>query len=148
RRKDGIGTVSQHPGADDHRRPLFRTLFTAIDHQAEIALPKGAGVSVGCGHAESIVAIADGLYPVFEPNGLEIEIGAAHRSAHLAAWSSLRWRMSWLCRLLEKRQQVRAPLIVFDAREGHLVARNEMLRIRNPVVERLVVPDHSRRLKG
>lgn len=52
---------------------LFRTLFAAVDHQSEIPLPKGAGVPVGCGHSEGIVAKADGLYAMVGTNGLEIE---------------------------------------------------------------------------
>src|SRR6516165_7909266 len=60
----------------------------------------------------------------------------------------LRGRCSRLCCLLQKRQQVGALLGVLYASERHFIARNEMLRISDPVSKGLIVPNDVRGFEG
>jgi hypothetical protein len=53
-----------------------------------------------------------------------------------------------LCRPLQKCQQVGALSSIFDAGKGHLIVGYDMLRVIDPLVERLVVPNDARGLKG
>jgi len=53
-----------------------------------------------------------------------------------------------LCRFLQKRQQIGALSSIFDACKGHLIAGYDMLRIIDPLIERLVIPDNVRGFKG
>ena len=67
-------------------------------------------------------------------------------------------RLASLCRLsgnvpllrgvLQKRQKIRSLLRVLDARKGHLVAGDEMLRVGDPLVEGLVGPHDAGRFQS
>jgi hypothetical protein len=75
---------------------------------------------------------------------------ATHHPAHASHTShsvSLGCLCSLLRRALQESEQVGALLAVFDASECHLIAGYEMLRIGDPFIERLVVPNDVRRLQ-
>ena len=92
----------------------------------------------------------DRLDPILRIELREIGHRAAahHHAAHLAAALRGLGGMAGPGCILEKREQVGALPRVFHAGKRHGVSRNEVLRVLDPFVERVVVPDNAGRLEG
>src|SRR5215469_15743117 len=98
--KDHIRAVARHARSDKGRSVLFGTVATRVSLQAEIALPKPAGLSVsGCDRI-GVLAVGDRLHPVLGIKVLEVRNSSATHAAHAAHLSALGDRGSRLCGFL------------------------------------------------
>src|SRR5260370_5138762 len=61
RGEDRVGAVAQHPGADQRRGSLLRTVLAGIGFEPKISFPERVHLSVGRGYPIGVAAIADGL---------------------------------------------------------------------------------------
>jgi hypothetical protein len=100
-----------------------------------------------------VLAVANRLHSVLGIKVLEIRYSAAsHHSTHATTHAThathgttlLCDRGSRLRCLFQERQQIGTLSIILDAIERHFIAGHEMLRVFNPLVERLVVPSDVR----
>src|SRR5260370_41104911 len=87
--EDRVGAVAQHPGANQRRPSLLRTVLAGIGLEPKISFPDRLQLAVGCGYPIGVAAIADDLNAILRIEVPEIMIAAAadhaaHRAVLLA----------------------------------------------------------------
>src|SRR5215475_9809396 len=143
--EDHVGAVSHHTGCHQRRRALLRTIVADVGLEAQVALPEIAHLPVRGGDLIAVAAMIDRLHAVLRIELFEIRHGAAahHHAARLAAALRGLGRMAGPRYVLEIRQQIGALPRVFHSGKRHGVSRNEVLRVLDPFVERIVGPDDA-----
>src|SRR6266436_5961623 len=83
RRENNRGSVAHHAGRRNRGSTLLRSILTGVGFEAQIALPKGAGLAVGRGNSIGVAAIGDSfdLNSRFELFKIRI-LAATHHAPH------------------------------------------------------------------
>src|SRR5262249_6706179 len=148
-RENHVGSIAHHTGSHEGRRALLRTIAADIGLEAQVAFPEIAHLPVRGGDLIGVAAMIDRLHALLRIELFQLRHPAAahHHAAHLAAVLRGLGRMAGLRCLFEKGEQIGALARVFHTGKRHGVSRNEVLRVLDPFVERVVGPDDAGRFE-